>query len=151
MLLLQVYMCCGNFILLVLIGSIHSVLIVTKDYQTLFENYVLVFDRQDESQQYHFSANSEAEYNVWTEHIKDARYHGLQSHIHKCIIIICFKIQIYVCMQPCYIIQQNIWGLSLALHHQLSFILLIRHIFVILTVMKSLRKNCRSFANKLLI
>lgn len=32
------------------------------------------FDRQDESQHYHFAANSEAEYNDWTTRIVDARW-----------------------------------------------------------------------------
>lgn len=37
----------------------------------------LVFDEEDENQQYHFAANSEAEYQEWNNLIKSARYAGL--------------------------------------------------------------------------
>ena len=41
--------------------------------QNLFTPF-LVFDEQDESQQYNFAANSEAELHQWTKQIENARY-----------------------------------------------------------------------------
>ncbi|XP_046853949.1 type II inositol 3,4-bisphosphate 4-phosphatase-like [Xenia sp. Carnegie-2017] len=57
---------------------------ITKDASSSRKHaFILAFDRQDESQHYHFAANSEAEYNDWTTRIVGASYEKLKEKLQK--------------------------------------------------------------------
>lgn len=52
-------------------------LLSTKKYA-----FSIIFDQHDESQHYHFAANSDSEFNEWNERIKNASYEKLKEKLH---------------------------------------------------------------------